>query len=363
MAAFGFTTNPLLLADGELEPWHQIWPIDEGQMTAHKAEPETRNSSDDSATATAGAKLRLSDLLVDCSIEIAPTSAKKIGEFRDDLPAGTKVYIVSPAGREFADIIATAREIRNQGFEPVPHVAARSITDHRQLEVHLRQLRDEADITEALVIGGSWSRPVGAFDSSLQLLETGLFSKYGIRRIGVAGHPEGHPSVSDDVLLDALSQKKVFVENSGAEFFVVTQFCFDASSIIAWEGTIRANLGALPIHVGVPGLASVTGLIKYARICGIGPSVRFLTRGLDKLVKLAKTWAPDRLLTELSQHKAANPEFGMEKIHFYSFGELSLIAQWINAVRDGDIAFDQDGRNFSAIPNSPLLPRKNSKGD
>lgn len=330
-------------------------------MTAHKAERKTGASSND--TAIAGAKVRLSDLLVDCSIEIAPTQAKKIREFRKVLPARTKVYIVSPAGRDFVDIVATARELRNEGFEPVPHLAARSVRDSHQLDENLRQLRDEADISEALVIGGSWSRPVGAFDSSLQLLETGLFSKYGIKRIGVAGHPEGHPSVSDDVLLEALRVKKEHVEKSGAEFFVVTQFCFDANSIIAWEGEVRSNIGALPIHVGVPGLASVTGLIKYARICGIGPSVRFLTRGLDKLVKLAKTWAPDRLLTELSQHKAANPEFGMEKIHFYSFGELSLIAQWINAVRDGDIAFDQDGRNFSAIPNSPPLLRQNSKGD
>jgi methylenetetrahydrofolate reductase (NADPH) len=332
-------------------------------MTTRRAELGTRMSVDATVSTTAGAKVRLSDLLVDFSIEIAPTSAEKIKAFRKDLPAGTKVYIVSPAGRDFADIVATAKELRNEGFEPIPHVAARSVTDCHQLEDYLQQLRDGAGVTEVLVIGGSWSRPVGAFDSSLQLLETGLFSKYGMRRIGVAGHPEGHPSVSDDVLMDALRQKKEFVENSGAEFFVVTQFCFDSNAIIAWERKIRESIGALPIHVGVPGLASITGLIKYARICGIGPSVRFLTRGLDKLVKLAKTWAPDRLLTELSQHKAANPEFGMEKIHFYSFGELSLIAQWINAVRDGDIAFDQDGRNFSAIPNSPLLPRKNSKGD
>ena len=331
-------------------------------MTIRRAEPETGMSADATTSTTAGAKVRLSDLLVDFSIEIAPTSAKKIRTFREDLPAGTKVYIVSPAMRDFADIVATAKELRNEGFEPVPHVAARSVTDHHQLEEYLRRLRDDAGVTEVLVIGGSSSRPVGVFDSSLQLLETGLFSKYGMRRIGVAGHPEGHPLVNDDVLMDALREKKAFVVNSGAEFFVVTQFCFDSSSIIEWERKVRANIGALPIHVGVPGLASVTGLIKYARICGIGPSVRFLTRGLDKLVKLAKTWAPDRLLTELSQHKTANPEFGMEKTHFYSFGELSLIAQWINAVRDGDIAFDQNGRNFSAISNSPPLLRKNSKG-
>jgi methylenetetrahydrofolate reductase (NADPH) len=330
-------------------------------MTMLKAEPEALNPSAD--IASAGVKVRLSDLLVDCSIEIAPTSAKKIKAFGDDLAAGSKVYVVSPAGRDFADIVSTAKALRNEGFEPVPHVAARSIRDHGQLEENLRQLRDDADVTEVLVIGGGWSRPVGAFDSSLQLLETGLFGKYGIRRIGVAGHPEGHPSVSDDVLLDALHQKKEFVEKSGAEFFVVTQFCFDAKSVIAWEKKVRTNLGPMAIHVGVPGLASVTSLIKYARICGIGPSVRFLTRGLDKLVKLAKTWAPDRLLSELSQYKAAESEFGIKKIHFYSFGELSLIARWINAVRDGDIAFDQDGRSFGTIPSSAPIQQTKLKGD
>ena len=334
---------------------------DEGTLAASEGGRETQDLPENAAIADT--KIDLSNLLDDCSIEIAPTPTKNIKEFCSYLPAGTKIYIVSLAGRDFADIIATAKDLRNEGFEPIPHIAARSVNDYDQLEEHLRKLQDGAEIREVLVIGGSWSQPVGTFDSSLKLLETGLFCKYRISRIGVAGHPEGHPSVSDDVLLEALHQKREFAKTVGIELFVVTQFCFDSYSIITWEEKIRTKIGGLPIHVGVPGLSSITGLVKYARICGIGPSVRFLTHGLDRLVKLAKTWTPDQLLTELCRHKAANPEFSMEKIHFYSFGELSLIAKWINAVRDGGIAFNQDGQNFSVIPNFQQFRRKISRGD
>ena len=44
-------------------------------------------------------------------------------------------------------------------------------------------------VKQALVIGGS-REPVGKFDSSIQILETGFFD--GIK-IGIAGHPEGSP--------------------------------------------------------------------------------------------------------------------------------------------------------------------------
>lgn len=290
---------------------------------------------------------RLRKTLLNCSVEISPNPANNFKLVKEHLPEGTKVFIVSPEGCNFADIVATATELRSSGFEPVPHFAARSIKDSTVLEENLRKLRGEAGISEVLVIGGGGSKPIGIFDNSLQLLETGLFRKHDINRVAVAGHPEGHPSVRDEVLFDALRRKRAFVENCGAEFFVISQFCFDVNSIIKWENTSRKLMGSMRVHVGIPGLASLKSLIKYARICGIGSSMKFISRNLENVLKLARTWSPDKLLYELSEYKENNPEFGMERFHFYSFGELSLTARWINAVCEGKKVFELDGQVFN----------------
>ena len=54
----------------------------------------------------------------------------------------------------------------------------------------------EMGVKQVLVIGGS-REPVGDFDSSIQLLETGYFEGM---KIGIAGHPEGSPDISDSNL-------------------------------------------------------------------------------------------------------------------------------------------------------------------
>ena len=47
--------------------------------------------------------------------------------------------------------------------------------------------------------------PLEIFTSSIQLLETGLFQGW---RIGIAGHPDGSPDISDKDLEKAMIDKK-----------------------------------------------------------------------------------------------------------------------------------------------------------
>ena len=48
-------------------------------------------------------------------------------------------------------------------------------------------------VKQALVIGGS-AEPIGNYHCSLQILDTGLFNGM---KIGIAGHPDGSPDISD----------------------------------------------------------------------------------------------------------------------------------------------------------------------
>lgn len=282
-------------------------------------------------------------LMRDFSVETTPNSAAKVARFAEHLAPGTTVNVTFLPGSDPADTVAVARRLRAEGFEPVPHVAARSLADLDALDRFLGRLADEAGVTQALVIAGGLDRPIGAFASSMDLLATGRFQARGITRIGVAGHPEGTPDIPEAALRAALAWKNRFAAEHAVEMYLETQFCFDAAAIAAWERRIRGWGNRLPIHLGVPGLATLKTLLKFAQSSGIGPSIRVLTRQARNLARLMLVQAPDRLLVELAAYKAADPDCAIEKLHFYPFGGLAKTAEWANAVAAGRFAFDGRG--------------------
>ena len=294
-----------------------------------------------------GAKRQIIDFMTGFTAETTPGSAAKTPDYREHLRPGTVVYITFLAGSDFDDTIAVAKRLKNEGFLPVPHFAARSIPDAAFLDDKLARLAGEAGLEQVLVIAGAVDRPVGDFSDTMQLLETGLFDKHGIRRFGVAGHPEGSPDISDRAISEALAWKNEFAERSGAELYVLTQFCFEAGPVIAWDRRIRAQGNRLPIHIGVPGLATIKTLLAHARACGIGPSMKFLTRQARNLTKLMTVSTPDRLVTDLAAYKASDPGCGIVGAHLYPLGGLRRSAKWSYAVTEGVFTMNRDGTGFA----------------
>jgi len=250
-------------------------------------------------------------------------------------------------GSDFADTIATARRLRQEGFRPAPHFAARSIPSRQAFADYLSRLQGEVGIDEVVVLAGAVPQPLGPYDSSMALLETGLFDAHGIRRIGVAGHPEGSPDISDEDIAAALAWKNAFAERTGADLFVVTQFCFEAAPVIAWDRAIRAAGNRLPVHIGIPGLATLRTLINHARNCGIGPSMTFLLKQARNVAKLMSLSAPDRLVLDLAVYRASDPQCGISGAHLYPLGGLKKTAAWTYAVVDGAFELGADSKGFT----------------
>ncbi len=292
-------------------------------------------------------KQQVVDFVQDFTIETTPGSAAKIADFREHLRPGTKVAVTFLPGSDFADTIAVSRRLRDEGFEPMPHLAARSIPSKAQLDDWLRALTGEVGVAEVVALAGAVDNPVGEFDSSMALLETGLLDKHGIRRIGVAGHPEGSPDISDEDIRKALAWKNAFAERSGAELYVVTQFCFEAPPLIAWDRAVQAEGNKLPIHIGIPGLATIKTLIGHAKACGIGPSMQFLTKQARNVAKLLTVSTPDKLLLDLARYKADDPNCGIRLAHFYPLGGLRKTAAWTYGVVDGDLTLKAGDKGFS----------------
>ncbi|MBP5858881.1 hypothetical protein KAJ83_17815 [Marivibrio halodurans] len=284
------------------------------------------------------------DFMSSCSLEVTPNGAAKIDDFRDLLREGQTVYVTFLPGSDFADTVTTVKKLKAQGMRPVPHLAARSIPSKAFLEENLKMLHGECRIDEALLIGGGVDNPVGEFTESMQVLRTGLFQKYGISRIGVAGHPEGSPDIPPEECDRAIREKNAFAKENGLSMYIATQFCFEAEPIVEWDRHLREEVGnELPIHIGIPGLATIKTLLKHAQQCGIGNSMRVLTRQAANITKLMTVREPDKLVRDLAMERARNPEFGVRQCHLYPLGGLKKSAAWLHGVQDGKIQLQRKG--------------------
>ncbi|MGA0714603.1 MAG: methylenetetrahydrofolate reductase [Gemmobacter sp.] len=265
------------------------------------------------------------------SIEVMPRTAEKIADFRPLLPAGTRVYIAHIDGTPIADMVATAARLRAEGFEPMPHFPARIIADRATLADWIARYRAEAGVRQALLLAGGVAQPVGDFHSSMQLIETGLFA--GFERLHVAGHPEGNrdidPDGSDRNVMEALRWKQAFAERTDAQVALATQFCFEAGPVIAWVERLAAEGISIPVHIGVAGPAKLQTMLKFAIACGVGPSLRVLQKRAKDVTKLLLPFEPDAFLSDLARHKAQNPAFGIEAVHFFPLGGIGATTDWV----------------------------------
>jgi methylenetetrahydrofolate reductase (NADPH) len=294
-------------------------------------------------------RAEISALMSGFTIETTPGSAAKIPDFREHLRPGTDVYVTFLAGSDFGATIEVAKRLRNEGFNPVPHIAARAIPSLTFLDNSLARLTGEANVDHVLTIAGALAQPIGKFADTMQLLATGMFDKHGIRNIGVAGHPEGSPTITEESIRTALKWKNDFANRTGANVYVTTQFCFEAAPLIAWDRRLHAEGNRLPIHIGIPGLATIKTLVAHANACGIGPSMRFISRQAMNVAKLLTVSAPDALITELSEYKATDARCGITRVHVYPLGGLKKSADWAYAVADGRIELKYGGNSGYAV--------------
>ena len=271
------------------------------------------------------------------SIEVMPRTAEKIPSFRDLLPLATRVYIAHIEGTPIEDMVATAKRIAAEGYAVMPHFPARIIKDKDVLGDWIARYQGEANVTQALILAGGVTKPHGDFDSSMELLESGLFDKAGFTRLHVAGHPEGNKDIDPDgtnLNVDAALQwKQKFSERSDAEMALATQFAFEAGPIIEWANAIKAAGVDIPIHIGIAGPAKLQTLIKFAIACGVGASLKVLQKRAMDVTKLLLPYEPTDVITQLAAHKAKNPDFNISHVHFFPLGGIKTNANW--AIRNG----------------------------
>jgi len=222
-----------------------------------------------------------------------------------ELPKVKDVYITMLPGNDYKEVANKAAELTKSGFNPVPHFPARSIKNQNELKDFVNRCKD-GGVKQVLVIGGS-AQPVGDFHCSLQLLETGLFEGW---KIGIAGHPEGSPDISDSDLEKAMIEKKPYAD------YIVTQWLLDVKSI-----TKFISKQTLPVHVGITGPLKISSLLKFANVVGTKNSINFLKSNVTKTLDLLKPRDPNDIIEKL---KGTTNNF-----HIYTFGGLKETNKWL----------------------------------
>jgi len=273
------------------------------------------------------------DFISGYSIEVLPRSAAKIDSFSDVLPKNTRVYIAHLETEDISAMVATAKRIHDEGFAVMPHIPARMIASKEMLHDWISMYQNEAGVDEALLLAGGSKKPVGDFNSSMQLIESGLFDKAGFKRLHIAGHPEGSkdidPSGGIKNVSEALSWKQEFSQRTDASMAIATQFCFDADVVKKWADSIKENGIDIPIHIGIAGPAKLQTLLKFSVECGIGASMKVLTKRAKDITKLLLPYKPTQILNELADHKSKDPEFNIEQVHFFPIGGVKQTVDWL----------------------------------
>lgn len=270
--------------------------------------------------------MRIGALVADCSLDMVGRHLDELSAAAALLPSGTRVSIGATDAESIEVHRATSAAVAAAGLSPVPHLAARRIGSAAELDHVLSGLQHDGTAARILALAGDPDPAIGPYESTLDLIRAGRLAAHGVRAVGVAGHPEGHPAVSDDVLWSALGAKLDELERQGMSAEISTQMVLSADPVIAWIDAVRDRGITVPIRIGLCGPIEPARLAGYARRVGAAASPEILHRygvapGPGRV-------GPERLVADLAQRLDPTVH-GDVRLHLFSLGGLRVAAEWI----------------------------------
>ncbi len=247
-------------------------------------------------------------------------------------PKNTHIAITCTSKKGLEHTLETAIAIKKQVYNAYPHVIARLVRDEKHI-VQINQQLEENNIDEVFVAAGDISEAVGPYSSAMDLLHAWEKIGFPCKNIAITGYPEGHPKISDKKLLEVLLEKQEFATRQNLNMRIISQMCFDPEILIAWANDLRKHGITLPIAVGVPGPCNGLKLLQFAMKCGVGQSLKFISKGtLGKniAIQLSKQYDPKDLVTKIVGHEKFD-QSNITGIHLYSFNNIDAICAWQNA--------------------------------
>lgn len=286
----------------------------------------------------------ISTVLGGFSLEATLPKASEIEALKQSAPAGTRIFLSCLPNRPPETLVEHAVNVRNAGFEPVPHLTARAYPDVASVDRLLARLAREAGVNTVLTIAGDLDQQAGPFEGALDLIDSGVLEANGVREINISGYPDGHPKIDDSLLRSVLPRKLEVAAKRKLAVTITSQFCFDPDHILAWLRGLRSSGVNVPVRVGLAGPTSMRALMKFALRCGVRASLKGMMSG--RATQLFGDATPDTIIRALAE-TPDRAELGPFMVHFFTFGGLVTTAEWAEAVAEGRIQPKADG--FSVI--------------
>jgi methylenetetrahydrofolate reductase (NADH) len=268
----------------------------------------------------AGERRSLARVLTSPTFELVPL--KNALDVADHLPDRATVSVTASPAKGIEATVALSEALQARGFRAVPHLSARMVRDR----AHLRDLiawMEGAGVDRAFIVGGDEKEP-GDFHDGLSLLREMAEIGHPLAEIGIPCYPQGHAFIPDAPLAQALRDKAAFAT------YMTTQLCFDPVAIGSWLAARRAEGLALPVHIGLPGVAEPHKLLAITARIGVADTHRFLTKNarfVARLIRSGGFYRPDGLLEGLAPI-VANPAAGVVDMHLYTFNNVAATETW-----------------------------------
>jgi methylenetetrahydrofolate reductase (NADPH) len=263
---------------------------------------------------------RMREDLENAYMEIIPVPG--IEERLGALQPNTHVAVTCSPTKGVDETIELSEKLIAQGFQVIPHIAAKCVSGEKHLETIVKRL-DALSVESIFVPGGDRPEPIGEFNNAYDLLKALQKSGHNIKNIGIAAHPEGHPDVNEKILMEALEKKKDLAD------YIVTQMCFDANILGDWLVRINQQGIHLPVWVGLPGAIERGRLLRTSLRIGVGDSLRFLRKKSQVAAELMKSsiYNPDKLVTSISEYKDI-ADTNLAGYHIFCFNQIEITEKW-----------------------------------
>lgn len=280
---------------------------------------------------TAGTRTQtIASLLRNSSIELSTNGEPAISKAAAVLPGNMAVYVPKMPHVKLGDKLVQLKLLHKYGFNPIPHIVARQLSSDSELRAFLSYAIVTAGVRRVLVIGGDDKEAAGPFADSAAVIESGILGELGITAVDVAGYPDGHPRIPREVLIADLQRKVELADEQGLKLSIVTQFSFDADSVVRFCSEMAEGAPGVPVYAGLAGPTSPAKLLRFAKICGVSTSMRAANKlGMDA-IRLATNSSPEKQFDTLASGAAARAAGNLKGIHLFSFGGFVDSAKWLD---------------------------------
>lgn len=278
----------------------------------------------------------------DASIELNVQDLQHLDASRALLPSGKRVYISHLPKQSWDETLAACRKVSGAGFDAIPHIPIRLLESEATLDRILDAAVSDGGVQEVLLIAGDYPHSAGPYTTVAQVLRSGKLVQYGLKRVSLAGHPEGHPKVALEEVRRAELEKAKLAEQSGLRATFVTQFFFEAPPFLDWAASSRTRGNDARLVAGLSGPAGIATLFRFAMRCGVGPSIRALGARPSSFVKLIGEHGPEAVMRNLAQGYGEK-QSNFNGLHFFCFGGYLRTCEWLSKVTEGRFQFDERG--------------------